>query len=318
IAAVRGAIDDSPDVPYMSGTCILPRDQYRLFYCVNKQDGAPAHCIDLKTASPAQLAGLSAACEPASFGLNGENVLDNSYRLARKMDTSQFATTIDIHRSGLLRIVETELVKNASVFSSSFIVPELYKLNVYETGGFFKAHRDTPHATNMVGSLVLVLPTVHQGGQLALRHNDQEWQYDSAAALSPIQGVEPKIGYVAFYSDVEHEVLPVTSGFRITLTYNLYLESVPADPFVDRSFSASKEDRVQSAVAQLMADISTTLPKGGYLGFGLAFKYPVEDGCDIGLFRNRLKGPDALIMRVCEKLNLDASVCAVYRDDDCA
>jgi predicted 2-oxoglutarate/Fe(II)-dependent dioxygenase YbiX len=29
-------------------------------------------------------------------------------------------------------------------------------------------------------------------------------------------------GYVAFFSDIEHEVTSVTSGHRITSTYNLY------------------------------------------------------------------------------------------------
>jgi len=32
-----------------------------------------------------------------------------------------------------------------------------------------------------------------------------------------------QIQWAAFYSDCEHEVLPVTSGHRITITYNLYL-----------------------------------------------------------------------------------------------
>jgi hypothetical protein len=31
------------------------------------------------------------------------------------------------------------------------------------------------------------------------------------------------INWAAFYSDCEHEVMPVTSGHRITLTYNLYM-----------------------------------------------------------------------------------------------
>jgi hypothetical protein len=35
------------------------------------------------------------------------------------------------------------------------------------------------------------------------------------------------IRWAAFYSDCEHEVLEVTSGHRITLTYNLYLTLSP-------------------------------------------------------------------------------------------
>ena len=33
---------------------------------------------------------------------------------------------------------------------------------------------------------------------------------------------DSNISWAAFYSDVEHEVLEVTEGHRITLTYNLY------------------------------------------------------------------------------------------------
>jgi hypothetical protein len=32
----------------------------------------------------------------------------------------------------------------------------------------------------------------------------------------------PAIHWAAFYSDCEHEVLEVTAGHRVTLTYNLY------------------------------------------------------------------------------------------------
>jgi len=31
------------------------------------------------------------------------------------------------------------------------------------------------------------------------------------------------VRWCAFYSDCEHEVLPVTAGHRITITYNLYI-----------------------------------------------------------------------------------------------
>jgi len=36
-------------------------------------------------------------------------------------------------------------------------------------------------------------------------------------------GPAKDIQWAAFYSDCEHEVLEVTSGYRITLTYNLYV-----------------------------------------------------------------------------------------------
>jgi hypothetical protein len=36
-------------------------------------------------------------------------------------------------------------------------------------------------------------------------------------------GPDNDIKWAAFFSDCEHEVLEVTSGHRITLTYNLYM-----------------------------------------------------------------------------------------------
>jgi hypothetical protein len=77
----------------------------------------------------------------------------------------------------------------------------------------------------MFGSLVIVFPSPHEGGALLLRHRGQEWTFDSGEALSSAAAKdEPSIGYVAFFSDIEHEVTPVTSGHRITLTYNLYFD----------------------------------------------------------------------------------------------
>jgi hypothetical protein len=53
------------------------------------------------------------------------------------------------------------------------------------------------------------------GGELMVRHNGLEVKFDWSAHPQAIQ-------WAAFYSDCEHEVLPVTSGYCVTLTYNLY------------------------------------------------------------------------------------------------
>jgi len=41
-------------------------------------------------------------------------------------------------------------------------------------GGFFKAHVDTPRGATVFGSLVVILPTVHEGGALILRQGGEE------------------------------------------------------------------------------------------------------------------------------------------------
>ena len=98
-------------------------------------------------------------------------------------------------------------------------------------GSFFKAHVDTPRSENTFGSLVVFYPTAHEGGSFLMRKKkqDHQWSFDSANVLAKHE--DPHLGYVALYGDVEHEVTPVTSGYRVTATYNLYFDqSVHALP----------------------------------------------------------------------------------------
>ena len=59
------------------------------------------------------------------------------------------------------------------------------------------------------------------GGALVVRHNGTELVYDWSKHSS-LNG-HAKIEWAAFYSDCEHEVMPMQSGHRITLAYNLYV-----------------------------------------------------------------------------------------------
>jgi len=85
----------------------------------------------------------------------------------------------------------------------------------------------------MLGSLVVIYPTAHEGGELVLRHKDREWKFDDKS-LTASQS-SPSLAYVAFYSDTEYEVLKVTGGRRVTVTYNLYLADPASRPGVPLS-----------------------------------------------------------------------------------
>jgi predicted 2-oxoglutarate/Fe(II)-dependent dioxygenase YbiX len=78
------------------------------------------------------------------------------------------------------------------------------------TGGHFKSHVDMPHSKDMFGSLMVCLPSEFTGGTLVTRHQGREVTFDWSASAAT--------HWAAFFSDVEHEVLPVTSGHQITLT----------------------------------------------------------------------------------------------------
>ena len=95
------------------------------------------------------------------------------------------------------------------------VCAELYKLLVYDKGGFFLSHRDTEKTPGMFGTLVVSLPSAHEGGDLVIRHAGAE-------QVVSLAGDEPsEVAWAAFYADCEHEVKPVTKGFRVCLVYNL-------------------------------------------------------------------------------------------------
>ena len=180
---------------------------------------------------------------------------------------------------------------------------------------FFKAHKDTPRGTDMLGSLVIVFPTPHQG-ELVLRHKDREWTFD-ANALVALRS-SPSLAYVAFYSDIEHEVLAVTSGQRITLTYNLY--ATPSDLIPKMAALAITPDPNASASFQTtlrsQLDNPEFLPNGGTLGFGLAHLYPVTFKTAMEDLIPYLKGEDAHVYRVCRELQLKPALQMIYDDSE--
>ncbi|RMZ18996.1 hypothetical protein D0859_17013 [Hortaea werneckii] len=112
---------------------------------------------------------------------------------------------------------------------------ELYKLNVYSgPGEVFRPHVDTPRNATQIGSLVVCLPVAFSGGELVVRHQGQEIIHDwgrinnnnaniIAPAAAAAAAEPPAINWTAFYSDCAHEVLPLHTGHRLTLTYNLFL-----------------------------------------------------------------------------------------------
>ncbi|KAG5651270.1 hypothetical protein H0H81_009236, partial [Sphagnurus paluster] len=283
--------------------------------------------LDFSRASEAQLKILADACDPATFGLGQSDVLDESYRKAGKMDLENFSMKFDITESRVIDYVREQLLDGAD--QNKQIRAELYKMNVYgdilfdtpfiktradsisAKGSFFKSHKDTPRGDTMFASLVVVFPTAHEGGALLLRHAGKEWIFDSATIIR--EQAEPSIVYIAFYSDVDHEVSLVTSGYRFTVTYNLFFESDDTSDIPLSVAPVAPDDfALRTSLLSALANASF-LPEGGYLGFGLSFKYPVSQKDDVFPETTVLKGSDAAIHRVCTQLSLETSLNAVYQ-----
>jgi hypothetical protein len=289
--------------------------------------------INFSDATPDELEQLAQACEPASFGMHHEQVLDESYRKAGKMDSECFASTLDLVRTDLVNIIRDCLLEGTR--STKNIKAELYKLNVYGTrfdlgssqylipfccpgkGSFFKPHVDTPRSEKMFGSLVVVFPTFHEGGALFLRHRGHEWIFDSGQALTGAANNHISIGYVAFFSDIEHEIAPVTSGHRVTLTYNLYFDDrgpVSEKDAVSEHLIPPRlpnQEGFHKAFERLLEN-AEFMAEGGTLGFGLRHVYPIKR--DLKHVHNILKGSDAVVYQRVRALGFEP-VLYVYYDD---
>ena len=165
---------------------------------------------------PAQAAELVALAERAPYGRGEETLLDTDVRRVWQITTDR----VRLQGRHWARDLATIVARAAEGLGvSEPVAAEFYKLLVYDQGSFFVSHRDTEKAPGMFATLIIALPSQYTGGELVLRHQDRE-------VTLALQCPEPSdVSFAAFYADCLHEVLPVTSGYRLTLVYNLLRRS---------------------------------------------------------------------------------------------
>lgn len=150
----------------------------------------------------------------APFGKGSETVLDVSVRNTWEIDASKAAFGNPKWQKFIQKILQKS--KSDLGLKSYEVVANLYKLLIYEKGGFFVKHKDSEKEEGMFGMLVIGLSAKHKGGELAINFENNEQTIDFSKDVESY-----KIPYVAFYADCEHEVKVVTEGYRVCLVYNL-------------------------------------------------------------------------------------------------
>jgi hypothetical protein len=171
----------------------------------------------------------------------------------------------DPESAGILKKVQRKLVPH----DPNPISAELYSINVYTDGGHFAPHKDTPRGSDMLGTLVVCLPSQFANGTFVLSHRGVVQKFDWGHAIQA-QKKPNQLHWVAFFGDVDHQIESVWSGARVTLTYLLRRGAGGAP-----SREAAAEDlapRVQEAWHALLAD-KTFLPEGGILGYPCCHLY---------------------------------------------
>ncbi|KAF2804168.1 uncharacterized protein BDZ99DRAFT_452136 [Mytilinidion resinicola] len=258
-------------------------------------------------------------CQPATFGHNGKDIYDETYRKATKLDTTAFSSTFNPYEVGIIDVIAQILLPSLPGGDiSRGVRAELYKLNVYSgPSGKFKAHVDTPRGSTQFGSLVVCLPCDHEGGELVVRHNGNAIIYNwGSTGAGSTDAAE--IQWAAFYSDCEHEVLEVKSGHRITLTYHLYIASGSGDlagrcPWLDPT-ALPLYDAILS-----MLELPAFMKEGGLVGVYCSHAYAHTHEEGIKHLPGSLKGSDMALYEIFKALNLEVNLKPIldpeYLDD---
>ncbi|KAF4985664.1 hypothetical protein FGRMN_11132 [Fusarium graminum] len=155
---------------------------------------------------------LIAQAHQAPYGKGSDTLVDTTVRNTWELNPSQFNIESPPWTWLIRQLcdnVATSLGINTRVYA------HIYKMLVYEKGAMFKAHTDTEKIPGMFGTLVVSLPSVHDGGGVILKHCGETFIYSSSFW---------DMSCASWYSDVSHEVQPVTSGYRWILAFNLALD----------------------------------------------------------------------------------------------
>ncbi|MEP7120817.1 MAG: hypothetical protein ABJE95_07910 [Byssovorax sp.] len=263
---------------------------------------------------------LKQRCVPAAFGKGRKTRHDRSVRDALQLNAAGEAFSVlhfDPASSGLLEKIRRTLAPT----DSNPITAELYAVNIYSSDGHFQPHKDTPRGDDMLGSLVVCLPSHFAAGQFVVSHRGSFKVFHWGREIE--QQPEPnRVHWAAFFGDVDHAVERVHYGSRVTLTYLLRrgIGAVREEP------KATDEPIESERLAQLLrAALSDPklLPKGGVLGFpcfhmysqDLRFQKKITPINQTSMLT--LKGRDQAVAQVASSLGLSVTL-RPYLVETCA
>jgi hypothetical protein len=156
-------------------------------------------------------------CAVAAFGMGRKTRYDPAVRDAFQIKAEGGAFSVlhfDPAVAGILEQIGRELVPHVP----DALTAELSNLNVYATGGHFVPHKDTPRGRDMLGTLVVCLPSQFENGAFVVKHHGVFQTYDWGHAIRE-QAEPTRIHWAAFFGDVDHQIEQVWGGLRVTLNY---------------------------------------------------------------------------------------------------
>src|SRR5580658_10985978 len=124
---------------------------------------------------PLQAKQLAAVAEQAPYGRGQDTLVDTAVRRTWQIGPDK----VRIQGRHWPRTLEAILARvSQGLGVSDPIDAQFYKLLLYDAGSFFVSHRDTEKAPGMFATLVIVLPSYCDGGELLVRHQGREARLD--------------------------------------------------------------------------------------------------------------------------------------------
>jgi predicted 2-oxoglutarate/Fe(II)-dependent dioxygenase YbiX len=249
---------------------------------------------------------LKAEAHQAPYGKGEQTLVDTDVRRVWEIDAEQITLANPEWSDVVEEAVRT--VQEELGLEKQKLQAHLYKLLLYEPGSFFLSHQDGEKLDRMVATLVIALPSAHVGGELIVRHEGQESTVHFGGPDSRFQ-----TQFAAFYADCEHEIRPVTEGFRLALVYNLTLAKSK------RTIRAPRSSEHVAAIAEILRDWAACHPAGDdqkYSPSKLAVLLDHEY-TKAGLSPDALKGTDrgqaAVLFEAARQARGDASLALVTK-----
>lgn len=163
--------------------------------------------------SRAQAQRLCRLSRRARYGRGEKTLFDTSVRDTWEVPKSRIRIERTRWNRTLLPILES-LRADLGLPSGTQLKAEVHSMLVYGPGQFFLPHQDSEKTDDMVGTLVVTLPSPFRGGAMVIEHQTERLTF--RAPRQPLS-------FLAFYADCRHEVRPVKDGYRVVLTYDLSL-----------------------------------------------------------------------------------------------
>lgn len=180
----------------------------------------------------------------------------------------------------------TALAKSLKDFTSKLGMPagteleaELHSFLIYGEGQFFLPHQDSEKHPEMVGTLVVLLPSTHSGGELVI---------DDGGEAVAYRAKRKDLNLVAFYADRRHEVRPVQTGYRLALTFNLLRKATSVTAGLEVAHPVAQKIREHFSTENFNEFSGRSLGQPERLAFLLDHEYTQRS-----LIAGALKGTDA-------------------------